>query len=229
MAANPFNPAYLIESKYMVAEDFGRNGIPDEPRVTIKRVEEKDGRGWALLHFKEKWAKPLKVNATHRRALSIMFSADDWREWYDKQIDLRVVRGNFPNGKTTAVRIKGSPSLKQTYSFEVQKFGGGKDSYTLIPTGANVVLGPGFVRFGKKAGHWGKPFSDFDSVEKLQELIAFAETFLASPDSKAIKPKQLEDLNANIAELRAEIAARTAPVEPIEPIEQPEKVEDLPL
>lgn len=228
MAANPFNPAYLIESKYMVAEDFGRNGIPDEPRVTIKSVEAKDGRGWALLHFKEKWAKPLKVNATHRRALSIMFSADDWREWYDKQIDLRVIRGSFPNGKTTAVRIKGSPLLKQTYAFEVQKFGGGKDSYTLIPTGKNVVLGPGFVRFGKKAGHWGKPFSDFET-DKLGELIEVAEAFLKSDDAKKITDKQREDMLANVAELRAEIAARTVPPEPVEPIEQPEKVEELPL
>jgi hypothetical protein len=218
---NPHNPAFLIDSKYMVAEDFGRDGIPPEPRVTIKRVEAKDQRGWALLYFEEKWAKPLKINATHRRALCIMFDPEDWTKWYGKKIDLRVVRGNFPNGKTTAVRIKGSPNITRTFTFEVQKFGSrDKDQYTLIPTGAHVVLGPGLIRFGKKAGHWGKPFSDFET-EKLAELATYAEEQLATPEAQKWTAKLREDLTANVREIREEIAARTGP-----PPEQPPAPED---
>lgn len=215
---NPNNPAYLIDSKFMVAEDFGRNGIPREPRATIKRVEQKDsGRGWPLLHFEEKWAKPLKLNYTSRRALCIMFGDDDWTKWYGKRIDLYVMRGDFPQGKKTAVRIKGSPDITRTFSFEMQKFGSrDKDRYTLVPTGKNVVLGPGLVRFGHQAGHWGKPFSEF-STEQLAELVAYADQQLVNPEVLAkLKPAQKEDLEANVRELKEEIALRTAPP----PVEQ---------
>lgn len=213
---NPRNPAYLIPSKYMVAEDFGHDGVPLEPRATIARIEQKDdGRGWPLLHFKEKWAKPLRINATHRRALCLMFADDDWDKWVGKRIDFRVVRGNFPQGKTTAVRIKGSPDITRTFTFEVQKFGSrDKDHYTLVPTGANVVLGPGLVRFGQKAGHWGKPFSDFDDGQ-LAELITYAEQLLVGPEAAKKSAKVIEDLQVNVRELKAELAARAAP--PVEP------------
>lgn len=225
------NPAFLIDSKYMVAEDFGRDGIPDEPRVTIKRVEPKDkGRGWPLLHFEEKWAKPLKINATSKRALCIMFDADDWTRWYGKRIDLKIVRGNFPQGKTTAIRIKGSPDITRTFSFEVQRFGSSeKDRYTLEPTGKNVVLGPGLVRFGRKAGHWGKPFSEF-TVEQLAELVEYAETNAKSPEAEKWTPKQKEDLAANVREIREEIALRTGPPPeaPVQP-ETEEKAPEIPI
>lgn len=226
------NPAFLIDSKYMVAEDFGRDGIPDEPRVTIKRVEQKDkGRGWPVVIFEEKWAKPLKINATARRALCIMFGDDDWTLWYGKRLDLRVVRGSWgPARKKTAIRIKGSPDITRSYSFEVQQFGTAeKDRYTLEPTGKNVVLGPGLVRFGRKAGHWGKPFSEF-TVEQLTELAAYAEEQMKGDAAAKATPKQLEDLVANVREIREEIAVRTGPPpEQLPPEEPEEKAPELPI
>lgn len=211
-AVNPFSPQRLIDHVNMCAEDFGFDGIPLEPRVTIKRVEiETSGRKWKLLHFEEKWAKPLKLISTHVKALSLMFDPDDYRKWIGKRIDLYVMRGNFPNGKTTAVRIKGSPDIQRSYSFQMQKFGSReKDTYTLVPTGKNVVLGPGLVRFGQKAGHWGKPFSEFN-VEQLGELITYAEGLLNSPEAAKKTPRVIEDLQANVRELKEELAARTAP------------------
>lgn len=227
---NPRNPAYLIPSKYMVAEDFGHDGVPFEPRATIVRIEQKDaGRGWPLLHFKEKWAKPLRINATHRRALCIMFSDDDWDMWIGKRLDFRVVRGNFPQGKTTAVRIKGSPDITRTFTFEVQKFGSrDKDQYTLVPTGANIVLGPGLIRFGAKAGHWGKPFEDFDDA-KLVELAKYADEQLASPAAEKWSPKVKEDLVANVREIREYLRAKTDPPPEEQPIEAPDEAPVIPI
>lgn len=204
----------------MSAEDFGRNGIPPEPRVTIADVKkETTGRKWALLLFAEPWAKPLKIQATHRRALCLMFGDRDTDEWKGKKIDLHVIRGNFPNGKTTAVRIKGSPHINRTFTFQMQKFGGGKDTYTLVPTGSKVVLGPGVVRFGRQAGHWGKPFTEF-SIEQLRELVTMADEFMA----KNPEMKGKDDLAANLREIREEIDRRVqaeAPPPP-EPEAEPE-------
>jgi hypothetical protein len=235
MSAGPvvpqFSPRRLVDHVNMCAEDFGYDGIPLEPRVTIKRVEiETTGRKWKLLHFEEKWAKPLKLITTHVRALEIMFDPDDYRKWQGKRIDLYVMRGNFPNGKTTAVRIKGSPDIQRAYTFQMQKFGSReKDTYTLLPTGKNVVLGPGFVRFGQKAGHWGKPFSEFQP-EQLAELVTYAEQQLANPEViKKLVPRQKEDLEANVRELKEEIASRTAPPPDQLPPAEEEKSEELPV
>jgi hypothetical protein len=222
------NPAELIESETMCAEDFGRNGVPKEPRVTIADVKkETSGRKWALLIFKEKWAKPLKVNATHRRALCLMFGDRDTDDWKGKQVDLHVVRGVFPNGKTTAVRIKGSPNITRASEFTVQKFGGGKDKYVLQPTGKNVELGPGVVRFGQKAGHYGKAFADFEP-EKLREVVAYAEEQLKNPEVLSkLTAKAKEDLEANVREIHAYLAEVLPPAP--EPVVEEEKGEELPV
>lgn len=221
------NPAFLIESKFMVAEDFGRNNIPDRPRVTIDRVELKESsRGWPVLHFKEKWAKPLRINATHRRALSLMFDAEHWRNWYGKRIDLCVVRGDFPQGKKTAVRIWGSPDIQRSFTFEVQRFGSReKDRYTIVPTGKNLVLGPGVVRFGRDAGHLGKPFEEY-SPEQLGELLNLGDGLLKSDRVAKATPKQLEDLKNNLQEIRDHIAQRLKPPEALAPDQVPETAEE---
>lgn len=217
-----FNPDRLIESTYMTAEDFGHDGVPLEPRVTIERVEkQRDGLKWGLLHFKEKWAKPLKLNATSKKALKLMFSATDYRQWFGKRIDLFIMRGDFKE-KKTAVRIKGSPDINRAFDLRVKRFGGGYDQYTLTPTGNNVVLGPGFVRFGKQAGHWGKPIEEFDT-EKLGELVKLAEEYLAANGEK-MKPRAKEDLLANLKEIADAIAKRSSPPAPTEP--EPDKGEE---
>lgn len=132
------NPNELVESKWMIAEEFGLKNIPKEPRVTIKdvRVQKVGGKeNWGVLHFREDWAKPLKVNTTSKRALMLMFSDTDTNVWIGKRIDLYAKPGNYPKGKKVAVRIKGSPDITQVMSFSVQAFGGGEDVYNLLPTG----------------------------------------------------------------------------------------------
>jgi hypothetical protein len=222
------NPHDLVESKFMVAEDFGRNGIAREPRVTIRDVTlEKQGKeSWGLLHFVEPWAKPLKVNTTSKRALMLMFGDADTRDWLGKRIDLYVVAGNFPNGKKTAVRIKGSPDINRTFTFQVKRFGTGKDTYNLVPTGSKVVLGPGIVRFGKKAGHWGKPFTDF-TPEELERLAVDAEAFLSDP--KNAKEPWVPDVRQNVKEIREHLAALAAPAAPEQAPVEEEPEPEIPL
>jgi hypothetical protein len=221
-----FNPDRLVESVNMTAEDFGHDGVPAEPRVTIARIEkQREGLRWGLLHFKEKWAKPLKLNATSKKALKLMFSDTDYRAWVGKRIDLYVMRGDFKE-KKTAVRIKGSPDITRSFTFKVKSFGGGFDTYNLQPTGSNVVLGPGYVRFGRQAGHWGKPFSDF-TPEQLGELVTMADQYLAA-NADQMKPKAKEDLVANLKEIREEIAARSAPTSAEAPPEE-EQSPEIPL
>lgn len=209
--ADEFNPDRLVESTHMTAEDFGHDGVPLEPRVTIKSVsKQRDGLKWGLLHFEEKWTKPLKLNATSKKALKLMFSATDYRQWLGKRIDLYIMRGDFKE-KKTAVRIKGSPDISRAFSYKVKSFGGGYDTYNLQPTGANVVLGPGFIRFGRQAGHWGKPIAE-QETPLLAELVAMAEEYLKANESK-LKPKAKEDLVVNLKEIRDELEQRSKPTE----------------
>lgn len=139
------NPNELVESKWMVAEEFGLNGIPREPCVTIKDVrKQKIGskESWGVLIFAEEWAKPLKVNTTSKRALMLMFSETDTNLWLGKRINLYPRPGHYPKGKKLAVRIKGSPDIKAPISFSVQAFGGGEDVYNLLPTGGAKAAAP---------------------------------------------------------------------------------------
>lgn len=131
------NPHELVESKWMVAEEFGLKNIPREPRATIRDVKKmkQGGETWGVIEFVEEWAKPLKVNTTHKRALILMFGERDTKDWHGKRIDLYAKPGSYPNGKKVAVRIKGSPDITQTLSFSVKKFGGGDDVYDLVPSG----------------------------------------------------------------------------------------------
>lgn len=222
-----FSPRRLIDSKYMVAEDFGHDGVPLKPRVTIKSVEkETTGRKWPVLKFKEPWAKPLKLNATSRRALELMFDADDYRKWFDKRLDLCIIYGDFPQGRKVAIRIWGSPDITRSHTFEVQRFGSSeKDRYTLVPTGKNLVLGPGVIRFGRDAGHLGKPFGEY-SLEQLGEIAAVGEALLKSDKVKGATARQIEDLTVNVKEIRDYIAAQSAP--PAAPTGEPEVAEEEP-
>lgn len=219
-----FNPQRLVDRDYLCAEDFGFDGIPEEPRFTISHVEiQITGRKWKLLHFKEQNSKPLKLISTHVQALSLMFDGDDYRKWSGKRVDLHKVRGNFRNGKRTAVRIRGSPDITRAISFQMQQFGSrNMDSYTLHPTGAADKLGPGVVRFGKQSGAYGKPFEEFDDT-RLEQLMKEAHAFLEDP--KNAKSKFAEDLRANaheiFDELKRRVAERTPSPEPMPEEEGP--------
>lgn len=130
----------LVRSKFMVSREFGTADIPREPLVTIENVtkpseEEEMTKGWWLLTFAESWAKPLKINTTHQQALILLFG-NETDAWKGKRIGLHAVVGTFFGRRQTAVRIKGSPDLKEPRSFSVRKFGGGNDVYNLVPMAA---------------------------------------------------------------------------------------------
>ncbi len=125
----------LVRSKFMVSHEFGSGDIPKEPLVTIADVikpseQDETTKDWWLITFREPWAKPLKVNRTHQQALILMFGGTT-EGWRDKRIGLYPLAGTFFGRRQTAVRIKGSPDIKAPASFQVRKFGGGKDTYNL--------------------------------------------------------------------------------------------------
>jgi hypothetical protein len=130
----------LVSSKWMVSEQFGIGDVPKEPVVTIAdvKIEEQEGdkgkERWGILYFSEPYAKPLKVNRTHQKALILMFGGET-NDWKGKKIGLRGVAGVYFGKRQTAVRIFGSPHISEPCSFSVKKFGGGSDVYDLKPIG----------------------------------------------------------------------------------------------
>lgn len=219
----------LVSSKYMVSESFGLGDVPKEPTVTIASVslaDEEGDRGkerWGLLHFKEPWAKPLKINRTHQRALLLMFNPEgdyDTGRWVGKRIGLRAVWGVYFGKRQTAVRIAGSPDISKPLSFNVKKFGGGKDTYTLVPLG--VQLGPGYVRFGKEKGVYGRLISEL-ADDVLEQLVKSADAQLADP--KNSKAKWSTDVAANVKEIRAHLEERAKARQP-PPAEQETQPEE---
>ncbi len=126
----------LVETKMMKAEQFGLKDVPKEPLVTIAKVTIEPQKGsketWGILYFKESWAKPLKINRTHQKALMAMFGFET-DAWCGKRIGLFAKPGIYFNERGVAVRIKGSPDIKQACSFSVKRFGGGDDTYDLVP------------------------------------------------------------------------------------------------
>lgn len=227
----------LVESKMMVAATFGLDGIPKEPLVTIasagREEQQKDKKGkaerWGILRFREPWAKPLKVNATSRKALILMFGGET-DAWVGKRIGLFALPGIYFGEPGVAVRIKGSPDIKEACSFQVRKYGGGTDTYNLIVMGGGgsaTAAAPkpwpkGEVGFGPKKG-----------VQILQltyaeneEVIALGEEqltkFAASQEGNAGPTPpwvgktvfNLEELRANrvrLAELERQIASGLPP------------------
>lgn len=137
----------LVDSRWMVSEAFGLGEVPREPLVTIAGVSlevqegDKGKEKWGVLSFVEPWAKPLKVNRTHQKALILMFGAET-DAWRGKRISLYAMSGVFFGKRSTAVRIKGSPDIKEAKSFQVKKFGGGRDTYSLVPIGAAPAAAP---------------------------------------------------------------------------------------
>lgn len=130
------NAAELIPSKWMVAAEFGLKNIPREPLVTIAsvQIEEADGsEQWPIIRWREPWAKPYKVNATARKALVAMFGTET-DHWVGKRLVLFGLPGVYFGEHGVAVRIKGSPDLREEKTITVKKFGGKKkDTYKLVP------------------------------------------------------------------------------------------------
>lgn len=134
----------LVESKYLRSETFGID-LPKEPMLTIAKVELAEGQGdsekerWGLLYWRETNAKPLKVNRTHQKCLIAMFG-NETDNWHGKRLSLYAMRGKWFGQEGTAVRIKGSPDLKENVSVEIKE-GRGKSAkskvYNLAAMGSN--------------------------------------------------------------------------------------------
>jgi hypothetical protein len=198
----------LVQSKFLVSESFGIGDVPREPLVTIESAklemqEEEGGKKerWGLLYFKEPWARPLKINRTHQRALILMFGQET-NDWAGKQILLYAMAGTFFGKRQTAVRIRGSPQLKAPCSFTVKKFGGGSDSYKLEPIGPK----------GAALTLW------WDKLKQVAAEHKVAEDRLKQLTKHTLKRDKIspsEITESDFAELCTAIAAEaSAPAEP---------------
>jgi hypothetical protein len=206
----------LVRSKFMVSREFGTGDIPREPMPTIAGVTkpleaDEATRDWWLVTFAESWAKPLKVNTTHQQALILMFGPETDR-WKGKRIGLFAMVGEFFKKRQTAVRIKGSPDITAPCSFSVRKWGGGRDTYDLIPLGAGAAsaskpdaaapfIPDGTVRIGPKKGEHIAQLSH----EELRDAIQLGreQNAKAKPGAKWI-PASV----AHLAELEADQVRR---------------------
>lgn len=215
------DPRLLVRSKFMVSREFGTGDIPKEPMVTIVSVtkpseEEELTRDWWLLTFKEPWAKPLKIITTHQQALGLMFGDKDTNDWIGKRIGVRAIVGTYFKKRQTAVRIVGSPDIKEARSFSVRKWGGGKDTYSLVPmpeptsagapTNGHAQARPPFVPDGKvRIG----PKKGTEIMLLTPEELAAAITASKESVAKA-KPGAtwVADVLAHQAELEADVARR---------------------
>jgi hypothetical protein len=190
----------LVSSKFMVSETFGLGEVPKEPVVTIAdvKLEEQEGdkgkESWGLLYFREHWAKPLKVNRTHQRALTLMFGYET-NDWKGKRVGLRAVAGVFFGKRQTAVRIWGSPELAAPTSFQVRKFGGGSDTYDLVP------IGP-----PKKATPYERAWKMWRDSGRTDEAEFKA---LIKSSTNKTTPKQLDD--ADVAKFEAALQGPPPP------------------
>lgn len=211
----------LVRSKWMVSREFGTEDIPKEPLVTIASVIKPDAKeektrtkNRGVLTFKESFAKPLEMNATHLAAMKLMFG-NETNNWIDKQIKVGAIVGVYFKKRQTAVRILGSPQLKEAKSFSVRSFGGGSDVYNLAPIsegGTTPVNGKSaptpFVPDGTLKFKIGKLQGTQLAVlarAELEEAISFGRDWLAKvkPGANGI-PATL----GHVAEIEAEQARR---------------------
>lgn len=209
----------LVEAPFMRSETFGLD-LPKEPLVTIARVELAEGQGdkenerWGLLYFKEPNAKPLKVNRTHQKCLIAMFGQET-NDWVGKRIQLYAMRGRWFGQDRTAVRIKGSPDLKQAVSVSVKE-GRGKSAtakvYDLQPIGAKEakpstpqVDAKLHVIF-KKSPMYGRALVDL-GIESLQGLLALGTEAM---NSGQLSTDQLAKLETQAAAVKALLETKQA-------------------
>lgn len=204
----------LVRSKFMVSREFGTLEIPKEPLVTIETVtkpseEEEATKGWWLLTFREPWAKPLKIITTHQQALILMFG-EDTNTWTGKRIGLFAMVGVFFKKRQTAVRIKGSPDIKEPCSFSVRKWGGGRDTYSLVPMpdpaksaggraskSEPTPLVHGIVWWGRSKGMQVAQLSPVELAAQVAQYDGWLKT--VAPNTPGI-----ESTMVNLDELRAE-------------------------
>ncbi len=206
----------LVRSKWMVSREFGTDDIPREPLVTItgvKKPDEKEEltRNWWLLTFKEPFAKPLKIITTHQQALILMFGGET-DNWIGKRIKVAAIVGVYFKKRQTAVRILGSPDIKEAKSFSVRSFGGGSDVYNLVPTVEASSAKPnatppapfvsdGTVRIGPKKGT--------QIAQLTHDELAAAVTLGTEQLAKA-KPGAtwIPNAQAHVEELKADVQRR---------------------
>lgn len=214
------NANLLVRSKFMVSREFGTGDIPKEPLVTIAGVKKPDEeealtRDWWLLSFVEPWAKPLKIITTHQQALILMFG-DDTDKWIGKRVGFRAVVGVYFKKRQTAVRIVGSPDITEPRSFSVRSWGGGKDTYNLVPMGNGApAAAPAPAHNANGKIEWltfgtgskaHKKIADLTAPE-LDDNISLGKKKLADVPAGSM-PKWAPGVAAQVAAMEAEHARR---------------------
>jgi len=177
----------LKNSAFMSSDEFGIRGVPREPLVTIRDVNADHGDAhWPVLLFVEPWAKPLKVNATHLKAMRLMFG-DETDRWKGKQIGLYRVEGVWFGERGTAVRIRGAVGLAGVRSFTVKSFNG-KDQYALAPLEA--TSGNGYRVLDPKRSDGPKPTAP--AQQPPDDWVARAAEVLPAGKHKGAKISELD-------------------------------------
>lgn len=204
------NADLLVPSKFMVSREFGTGNIPREPLVTIDSVgmEKQDKEDWGMLSFREPWAKKLKVNATLKKCLKVMFGSDTDR-WIGKRILLYGKPGYYFGEEGTAVRIKGSPDISIPITVEMKKFGSrDKDKYEIKPTGPQAA--PRDQPASASTPWW-------DKLKKVAAEKSITDDRLKAITKRVMKRDKLspsEITEADFAEVCAAIVKEATPLEP---------------
>lgn len=234
----------LIEPKFLKSAQFGVT-LPAQPLLTITKIEQReetsDGETelWALAHFKEPGAKPLKLNPTNRDCLIAMFGLET-DNWIGKRVRFFAMPGKWFGEPGTAVRINGSPDIKAALSVSVKMRGGkgGKKKSMIyeiaaLPGGAApkapaaaaapaVEHDPSTHVIFKRSPLYGKALAELD-VEALAAVMSQAEEMMALGDT--LKPEQRERLGVAVAAIKKAQASKgerlPAPESATAPVQSP--------
>lgn len=108
------------------------------------RSEDIDGKPKAIISF-DGTKKELVVNRTNAEALKLMFGRET-DDWIGKRVTIfpATIADPFNGGNTTAIRVRGSPSLTKAASATIQR-GRKTIKVSVTPTGK-----PGAKANGKK-------------------------------------------------------------------------------
>ncbi len=122
----------LFPGRFIKSADLSGKDVTLE--IKAVRSEEIDGRAKAVLSF-QGTKKEMVMNRTNAESIKLMFGRET-DAWLGKKITIypATIPDPFNGGSTTAIRVKGSPSLAKPATATVQR-GRKTISVSVVPTG----------------------------------------------------------------------------------------------